>query len=104
MVGTSEAARNSAGPVVRPRSLDPWSLACVHLANSACAIRWCAHRKAGAIPAYHIADELQAAIAVQRENRLGMELHGFHGQVAMTNAHDYAILSFCGHFQAGREP
>jgi len=31
------------------------------------------------------------------------ELHGFDGQVAMTNAHDDAVFGFSGDFQAGRK-
>ncbi len=41
----------------------------------------------------HILHEHQAALTVERENRFGMELHRFHGKVAMANAHDDAVIA-----------
>jgi len=29
-----------------------------------------------------------------------MELHGFHGQVAVADSHNHAVIGFRGHFQA----
>ena len=45
----------------------------------------------------------QAAVAVQRQDRFGMKLHGLHRQVAMADAHDDAVVAFGGDFEARRE-
>src|SRR5436190_3654368 len=53
--------------------------------------------------AHHVFHQLQAAVSVQRKDGFGMELHCFHGQLAMTHAHDHAIFRLCGDFEHGGE-
>ena len=52
---------------------------------------------------YDVLHEHQTTLTVERENRLGMELHRFHGKVAMADAHDDAIVAFRGDFKTRRE-
>ncbi len=35
----------------------------------------------------------QAAVSVERQDRFGMKLHGFHRQIAMADAHDDAVVA-----------
>src|SRR5215471_4039442 len=38
------------------------------------------------------------------QDRLGMELHALHGELAMAHAHDLAVLAFGGHLQTLGKP
>src|SRR3954471_24621706 len=51
----------------------------------------------------HVFHQPQSAVAVERQDGLGMELHGLHGQVAMAHAHDDAVFGLGGDFKAGRQ-
>src|ERR1700675_1583907 len=46
----------------------------------------------------HVFHEAQAAASIERQDRFGMELHGFHRQFAMADAHDDAVLALGGDF------
>jgi len=46
-------------------------------------------------------DQPEAAISVQRQDRLGMELHAFNGQFAVAHSHDDAVLRFRSDFKTG---
>ena len=45
----------------------------------------------------------QAAVSLGSQNRLRMKLHGFDRQLAVTQAHDDAVIRLGGHFQARGE-
>ena len=49
----------------------------------------------------HVLHQPQAAVTLQSQNRFGVKLHRFNGQVAVTNAHDDAVVRFRGNFKAG---
>src|ERR1700751_156336 len=51
--------------------------------------------------AHHVFHPLKAAVSVQRQDRFGMELHCFHGQLAMALAHDHAVFGLSGDFEDG---
>ena len=46
-----------------------------------------------------ITHELDAQVVTGAEDRLGMELHGLQGQVAMAHSHDDAVFRFGCHFE-----
>src|SRR5579862_2436348 len=53
--------------------------------------------------AYHVSHKLQAVVFFRSQDRLRVELHGFHRQFAMAQSHDDAVVRFGGHFQALRK-
>ena len=42
-------------------------------------------------------------LAIASEHRLRMKLHAAHWEVTMTQRHDFAVVAFCGDFEAARE-
>src|SRR6185312_13134516 len=52
---------------------------------------------------YNIFDEFQAAVSIEREDRLRMELHCLNRQIAMPDAHDNAVVGFGRHFKTRRQ-
>ena len=44
-------------------------------------------------PLHDVFHQPQPAVSVQRQDRFGMKLHGFHRQVAMADAHDDAVVA-----------
>ena len=48
---------------------------------------------------YNILHQAQAAVAVERENGFGMELHTLDRQVAMADPHDDPVVALGGNFK-----
>src|SRR3954463_12472096 len=42
----------------------------------------------------YVLDEAESAIALKAQHRFGMELNGLYRQLAMTNAHNDAVVRF----------
>src|SRR5271156_817162 len=52
---------------------------------------------------YHVFDQPEAAVAVQREDRFGMKLNAFNRQIAVPDAHDDPVVALSRHFETGRQ-
>src|SRR5579871_5511690 len=50
---------------------------------------------------YDVLDEAETAVAIERQDRFGMELNSLNGQIAMADTHDDAVVALRRDFETG---